>query len=233
MNLGITKDETRKSGEQPAFYINGPEGRLEAVLSIPQSGKKKIIAVVCHPHPLYDDSLNNKVTYTIARTLSQQGVTALRFNFRGVGDSEGEYSEGVGEAEDLKAVIAYVRKTYPGHALWLAGFSFGAYVSLKVSTQTVVDRLITVAPPVNFFDFRSLTTPSCPWLVIQGNDDEIVPFDEVQLWLDDLLRAPDVIVLSNVGHFFHRQLNALRESIESFIMPVFSAHHNALPQAAG
>ncbi len=200
------------------FFTAGRVGRLETVLSQGQGeDRHHAVAVVCHPHPLYDGSMHNKVTYTLARTLNQQGVPALRFNFRGVGDSEGVYDQGEGETDDLLALVAQARRLYPGREVWIAGFSFGAYISLRAMGRVDCAHLITIAPPVNFFDFSTLQTPQCPWLLVQGEDDEIVPCEQVVAWAQALQPGPDLVVLPEVGHFFHRKLGLLRAALETHL----------------
>ncbi len=130
--------------------------------------------VVCHPHPLGGGTLDNKVVHTVARTMQELGLPALRFNFRGVGASAGTFDDGIGETDDAQAVIDWGRERWPQAALWLAGFSFGAYVALRVSERRRPQRLITVAPPVQRFQLAALRVPDCPWLIVQGDADEIV-----------------------------------------------------------
>ncbi|MDH5691900.1 MAG: alpha/beta hydrolase [Gammaproteobacteria bacterium] len=203
------------AGQKP-FFISGPTGQLESTAMLPS--KMEAVAIICHPHPLYDGSMNNKVTYAIARSLRDLGAASLRFNFRGVGLSEGQYDNGEGETEDLLAVIRYVKKRAPNMPIWLAGFSFGAYISLKAASAVDCDRLLVVAPPVNFFNFSGISLPDCPSTVIQGNDDEVVPAEKVYQWVSDLEPSPEVIQLDGVGHFFNRRLNDLRRVIEdSFV----------------
>ncbi len=198
------------------FFIDGPAGGMQAILSQPSGNlRRQAVGIVCHPHPLYDGSMHNKVTYSIARSFNDLGLPAIRFNFRGVDQSEGEFAEGIGETDDLLAVIAYVEDNFPGHEIWVAGFSFGAYIALRAGNLARIDRLITIAPPVNFFDFSEIHTPKCPWLVIQGDNDEIVPSQAVLDWLDELESNHELAYMEGVGHFFHRRLNDLREKIES------------------
>ena len=140
-------------------------------------------------------------------------MPAIRFNFRGVGASAGKFASGVGETEDLVAVIRQARTLFPDRELWLAGFSFGAYVALRASQFEAVDRLITVAPPVNLYDFRDLLPPACPWLLIQGTDDEVVPCKDVLKWATRLYPAPEAHYLDDVGHYFHGKLKMLQDII--------------------
>ena len=132
-----------------ALTISGPAGALETLLEVPAAGAPVGgFAVVCHPHPLHGGTMQNKVVHTLARALQEAGIATLRFNFRGVGASAGSYDEGRGEIEDALAVIAYGRARWPGAALTLAGFSFGAQVALLAAPSSAPARLITVAPPV-------------------------------------------------------------------------------------
>ena len=198
--------------------LAGPAGRIEARLIPPAKGSRyPAVAVVCHPHPLHGGNLDNKVTATLARALSSLGVPVMRFNFRGVGASGGSFASGVGEIEDLRAVIRQVQELYPDRALWLAGFSFGAHIALRVSQFVPVDHLITVAPPVNIYDFTDLAAPECPWLLIQGTDDEVVPYKEVLKWATRLYPAPHTVYLDGVGHYFHGKLNVMQSIITDCI----------------
>lgn len=171
------------------------------------------IGIICHPHPLYGGTMHNKVVDYLSRTLNELGVGTVRFNFRGVEQSEGEYAQGAGETEDLRAVLNWARKQRPGHPLWLAGFSFGAYVALNVAREFPLAQLITVAPPVNFFDFSGIAAPDCPWILVQGEADEIVPSQTVFDWARNQSPAPEIIRIPGVGHFFHGYLNQLREQL--------------------
>ena len=207
-----------------ALTLTGPAGALETITAFPlNSGTMRAIGVICHPHPLYGGTLTNKVVHAMSRTLNDLGVGTVRFNFRGVGASEGQYAYGVGETEDLIAVIDWVNASYPDHTVWLAGFSFGAYIALLGAQQRLVTRLITIAPPVNMFDLSAVAAPDCPWLLIQGDQDEIVPCHDVLTWATklgavtdlastaNLQRTPQVICMQNADHFFHGRLNDLRE----------------------
>lgn len=210
--ISSTKTDRKKEVHQ---FIDGAVGKLELLSNYPkESFASNVIAVVCHPHPLYDGTMNNKVTYTLARTFNRLGMKAVRFNFRGVGASEGEFDNGAGEVDDLLAVLAWVKQQHPQKKIWLAGFSFGAYIALKAAGQFEVDKLITVAPPVNFFDFSGVQTPERDWIIVQGLDDEIVPPQQVIDWVNELPGKPRAIYLDGVGHFFHKRLTLLSDVLE-------------------
>ena len=204
--------------------IQGPVGQLEAIVSPPSKQELAIIAIICHPHPLYGGSMNNKVVTTIARALFDLDIWSIRFNFRGVGASEGHYDEGRGETEDLLAVLRWVKEMFPSHTIWLAGFSFGAYVATKVATlENDIAQLITIAPAVNHFDFNNFVDIHCPWLLIMGEEDEVVPVEEVRVWAKSLPVPMQIILLPGVTHFFHGHLVDLREQLKSNLSRNF--HH--------
>ncbi len=197
-----------------AFVIPGVVGELELLTACPPSARARpVTAVICHPHPLHGGSMQNKVVHTLARGFGELGLRSVRFNFRGVGRSGGEYDHGMGETEDLLAVIAWVRARRPQDRIWLAGFSFGSYVALQASVRIDIDQLVLVAPPVNLYEFSALALPSCPLLVIQGGADEVVPAAQVRSWVEQLASSPRLIYLEGVSHFFHGRLNELRDEM--------------------
>lgn len=185
------------------FDLPGPAGRLELATGSAKPGEARAgTAIICHPHPQHGGSLRNKVVTMLERSLRESGLDTVRFNFRGVGGSEGEYDEGDGESGDLVAVAQWVRQAHPGDALWLAGFSFGSYVALRTARSLAADALITVAPPVGRWDFAGVAMPECPWLVVQGDDDEIVDPQAVFGWIETLDPQPTVVRMPETGHFF-------------------------------
>lgn len=157
--------------------------------------------------------MGNKVVTTLSQTLQDLGMPVIRFNFRGIGQSEGDYANAVGELEDLYAVMDWVQQVYPKQKLWLAGFSFGSYISAKAASQREVSQLISVAPPVKNFDFKSIGSIPCPWVVVQGEEDEVVPSEMVFDWLSTRKEHPRLIRLPGIGHFFHGHLMTLRDEL--------------------
>lgn len=199
-----------------SLFLPGPAGRLEALWESPAGdGPITGVAVLCHPHPLHGGTLQNKVVHTLARACNDLGLAALRFNFRGVGASEGEYGAAVGETEDLHAVLDWVRRQWPDQPLWLGGFSFGGYVALRAADRWPLTQLITVAPSVNLFARDPLPEVRCDWLLVQGDQDEVVPHGEVLEWVSGLARPPRLWELAGAGHFFHGRLNELREGLRT------------------
>lgn len=201
---------------EKSLLIEGPCGKLEAQLDCPQDMELESVrafAVIAHPHPLYGGAMSNKVVHYLARTMNQLEMPALRFNFRGVGGSEGEYADGVGEVDDLLAAVAWMRAQFPGAGLWLAGFSFGSFIALQAAARLQPVQLITVAPPVNIFSIPAPSLASAPWVLVQGGQDEVVPAAEVLQWVGQLDAPPEVLYLEQAGHFFHGRLNELRERL--------------------
>lgn len=194
-----------------SFFLPGPSGQLEALFSTPRQNAKEIVAIICHPNPLFEGTMHNKVVTTIAKAFDILGITTVRFNFRGVGNSEGEYGETIGETEDCLAVVDWAQKTYPNYSLWLAGFSFGSYISANVANQISVAQLVSIAPAVNHHDFTVFTNINCPWLVIMGDQDEIVPVDKVKAWAANPPSPLDFYLLPGASHFFHGKLIEMRE----------------------
>ena len=197
--------------------IDGPAGGLETLLEESRASSDAGFAVVCHPHPLHGGTLHNKVVHTVARALQELGIATLRFNFRGVGASTGRYDAGRGELEDALAVIAYGRARWPNAPLTLAGFSFGALVALLAAPTSAPVRLITVAPPANRSEFNAVVQPSCPWLIVQGDADEIVDFRQVQAFAARFTPPPQLRLLPGVTHLFDRHLGELRDAVTAFV----------------
>jgi len=202
--------------------LPGPAGALQALIETPViegPGPQAVsaFAVVCHPHPLYGGSMDNKVVYTVARALEQLGAAAIRFNFRGVGASAGSYDEGRGETADALAVVAYGRRRWPNAALWLAGFSFGGAVAVRAAGEAGPQRLIAVAPGITTITVTDAAPPACPWLIVHGDADEVVPLEAVRAWADTLSPAPQMRVLPGASHFFHGRLNELRDVVLAFM----------------
>lgn len=194
--------------------LTGPAGALQAVVETPAGAAPATrFGVICHPHPLYGGTLDNKVVHTLARVFQQLGLPTIRFNFRGVGQSTGRYDEGRGETEDALAAVAHGRSLWPGAQPWLAGFSFGAGVAIRAAERTVPERLVTVAPPVGHFELAGVAMPRCPWLLVQGDADEVVDSRSVLEWAAGRSPPPAVRVLEGAGHFFHGRLHDLREVV--------------------
>ena len=181
-------------------------GKVETVIDDPETDRRGLL-LVAHPHPLHGGSLDNKVVATLAKTALDQGWVAVRPNFRGVGMSEGTFDAGVGETEDLLAVVRFVEKSYPDLPWVLAGFSFGAYVQHRLRQQMPAQRLILIAPAVTMVEFDPVPVDT---VVIFGDADELIPPTAMQHWADaqhlTVKRIPDA------GHFFHGKLKELKQA---------------------
>ena len=193
--------------------IKGPAGAIETVVEEP-AGEPRGLALVAHPHPLRGGSLDNKVAWTLARAALSGGLVAVRPNFRGVGDSEGEFDHGVGETEDLLAVARAVEAHY-GRLPWtLLGFSFGAYVQQRVARSMHAQRLIMVGPAVSMYEFEPTRIPST---LIHGDQDEVIPFAAARDYAQ--AHAIPLIVVEGCGHFFHGRLRELQGHVERLCHP--------------
>jgi uncharacterized protein len=198
------------------LMLPGPAGRIEAMLDLPEPDEARAgVAIVCHPHPLHGGTMHNKVVTMIERALRESGLATLRFNFRGVGESEGEYDEGRGETQDVIALAEWLMRVCPDDQLWLGGFSFGAYVSARAAQTLPVKGLISVAPPVVNWDFSAMARPECPWLVIQGAEDDVADPEAVRQYVEGLEDPPTLVMIPETGHFFHRRLMDLRGAIKN------------------
>lgn len=213
----------RGPSRRDAITISGPVGQLEALLEEPGELSASRVAVLCHPHPQYQGTMSNKVVHTLSRAMNDLGMPAIRFNFRGVGASEGSYGNGIGETEDTLGVIEWARDRYAGADLCLVGFSFGAMVACRAAMVSNPCQLVTVAPAVSRMrDLLEGRQPECPWLIVQGEADEVVTYSEVVDWLNDLAPGPELIVMPDVGHFFHGRLTALREIVVSHLQSLWA-----------
>ncbi len=216
MSTHPANDPDRFPAQAETLGLNGPAGALEVATDVPETAVARAgVAIICHPHSQHGGSRHNKVVTIVERALRELGLCTVTFNFRGVGSSAGEYDDGRGETDDLLAVAAWVQKALPQHALWLGGFSFGSYVALRAAAQLPLQQLICVAPPVERWEFAGLTPPNCPWLVIQGEADEVVDAEAVFAWVDSLTPKPALVRMPETGHFFHRRLMDLRGAIKN------------------
>jgi alpha/beta superfamily hydrolase len=211
------QQEFRPPVPQPTV-VHGPAGPLEARVEDPAPGSTpRVVGVVCHPHPLHGGTMQNKVVHTLGRAMQELGAPTVRFNFRGVGQSAGAYDSGAGELEDALSVCAWARARWGCEALWLAGFSFGAAIALEAAATVRPAALVTVAPPVGRLIVAPVVRSACPWLVVQGDRDELVDFATVQRWVSGFAAAPQMLVLPGAEHFFHGRLGELRAGVLEFL----------------
>ncbi len=192
--------------------LPGPAGALQCAVDQP-AGTPRGVAVLCHPHPLFGGTMDNKVVQTLARAVLQLGWVAVRFNFRGVGSSAGQWDEGRGETDDALAVVAAQRTARPGLPLLLGGFSFGGFVAAQAAHRLAqagpdqaADRLVLVAPATSRFTLPATVPPDT--VVVHGEADDVVPLSATLDWARP--QVLPVTVLPGVGHFFHGQLTLLK-----------------------
>lgn len=200
------------------LMIPGPSGQLEALVATPADHEPRALAVICHPHPQQQGTMHNKVVTTLHKAFELHDAVTLRFNYRGVGQSEGVYDNAVGECDDLRAVIAWGQQQFPQLPIWLGGFSFGAYIAARVANDDqLAERLVTIAPAIDHYSFEDLNQIRCPWLVVHGDQDEVASFATVEQWAQHPPSPLEFVVMSGAGHFFHRRLVELREIIVGWL----------------
>ena len=213
------------SHEITALTLQGKAGTLEAELHQAHDELGQW-AVICHPHPLHGGTMHNKVVTTLIKAYTESGINALVFNYRGVGASQGEYGDMQGEVEDAKSALAYLFEQQSVQQVYLAGFSFGAYIAAQVaydfdSIQQAGAELVSltlVAPSVLHSPFENATPFAVPCLVIAAEADEIVPFDAVSDWGSALYPPVDMITMADTSHFFHGKLLALRQYVKASLV---------------
>ncbi len=204
------------------LVFDGPVGTIEAMLECPEGIEPGMavaaVAVVCHPHPRFQGTMLNKVVHTLARSAIDCGIPALRFNYRGVGESLGDYDEGKGETDDAEAACAHMNTLFGEAPLVLMGFSFGAGVVLRLAGRSEPVALVAAAPPVGRLGVPLTVEFSMPWQVIQGTADELVDYKEVEAWAKSQLPPPQLVVMDGVSHFFHGNLTLVRQDVRAFLM---------------
>jgi len=204
------------------LLLPGPTGGLEALLDLPAAEPPRGIALICHPHPQHGGTMHNKVAYMLARSFVGLGVATLRFNFRGVGASQGSFDDGVGETDDAIAMAAWLRARWPGAPFYLGGFSFGAAVAVRAAASIEPAALVTVALPVSRLNGATAALAQ-PWLLIHGSEDELIELDTLIAWLNQLEPGPVLDVVTGADHFFHGKLGELRSAVEQFFEPLVTA----------
>jgi alpha/beta superfamily hydrolase len=191
-------------------------GHLEALLK--ENPAPFAAAVVCHPHPLYGGTMNNNVVFRVAKALSDAGASVLRFNFRGVGASTGQYADGVGEEEDARAALDFMEQRHPGVPLWMAGFSFGARVGLTVGARDPrVKELLGIGLALKLFDFDFLTASPKPKAFVQASDDEFGGQIDVEALVQHMVEPKRLYIVNGATHLFPRYLDELEGAAQSAI----------------
>ena len=195
--------------------LTGPAGRIEALLQERETVAPALVAVVCHPHPLYGGTLHNKVTHRVAATLFARGAAVLRFNFRGVGKSEGVHDRGRGELADAQVVLDWLRRRHPGARAWAAGFSFGSWVASRLAAaESAIERLVLVAPPVHTQTFEEMRVAAVRKLVVQGTADEVCRPENLARVFPTWAEPKRLELVEGASHFFDRRLAELAAALE-------------------
>lgn len=201
-----------------SLYIPGRGVKLEAILREPRDKNPRGAAVLCHPHPAWGGTMDNRVIYRAAKAVQDAGLAALRFNFRGAGASTGSYDEGVGEKDDVTAAIDWLQGRYPALPLVLAGFSFGAWVGLEAGCPDErITACIGLGLPLNFYNFDFLMENEKPSLYIVGTLDEFCPMDKLDMFERRLPGTSMVRRIEGAEHFFASQLEEVQELIVEFL----------------
>ncbi len=206
----------------PEVHFAGPEGRLEGRYH-PNPGEGAPIALVLHPHPQFGGTMNNKVIYNLYYTLHELGFSVLRFNFRGVGRSQGEFDAGIGELSDAASALDYLQEMNPNaRQCWVAGFSFGAWISMQLlMRRPEISGFVSVSPPANMYDFSFLAPCPSSGLIINGDADRVAPPDDV-LKLVQKLQAQKGITITHqmvekANHFYDRGMDDMISQVSEFV----------------
>jgi alpha/beta superfamily hydrolase len=205
-----------------SLLLEGPAGRLEALLWNSPQPDPPLVAVVCHPHPLYGGTMHNKVVFRVAKTLARLGLPALRFNFRGTGMSRGTHDYGRGEADDVGTAVSFLAEQFPGQPQLLAGFSFGAWVGLQVGCADArVAELVGLGLPANDTDFSFLHTCAKPKLLLQGARDQYGARETLEALVADV-REPQsqpttLVFVPDADHFFTGKLAQVDRALEAWL----------------
>jgi alpha/beta superfamily hydrolase len=206
----------------PDVIINGPEGRLEGRYHHAKETNAPI-ALLLHPHPQHGGTMNNKVVYTLYHAFVRRGFSALRFNFRGVGRSQGTFDRGEGELSDAASALDWLQTYNPNaSACWIGGFSFGAWIGMQLlMRRPEIDGFISVAPPANLFDFSFLAPCPASGLIVMGDRDQLVPLEPVHKLIHKLMHQRDIRidhhVIEGADHFFAGQLDELGAVVEGYV----------------
>jgi len=201
-----------------SFFLEGPAGRLEALLWTTPGENPPLVGLVCHPHPLYGGTMHNKVVYQVAKSLHGRGIPVLRFNFRGAGLSEGTHDKGHGEKEDVRAALDYLSKEFPNRPILLAGFSFGSRVGLRVGCEDArVTELIGLGMPVDSMNLTFLRGCAKPKLFVHSGNDEFGSRANIEELYATLPEPKRLVFVEGVDHFFKGKLDDVGAAIDAWL----------------
>ena len=217
----------------PEVIFPGPDGRLEGRYH-PQKAKDAPVALILHPHPQFGGTMNNKVVYQLHYAFHRLGFSVLRFNFRGVGRSQGEFDQGIGELSDAAAALDHLQGMNPNaKTTWVAGFSFGAWIGMQLlMRRPEISGFVSVAPPANMYDFSFLAPCPSSGIIVNGSADRVAPAADVQKLVDKLHQQKGITitheVMQGASHFFEKQLDEMVETVESYVKARMEAEHPAV-----
>jgi alpha/beta superfamily hydrolase len=201
--------------------IPGPAGELEALLEFDPARKPRMTAAVCHPHPLYGGTMHNKVVFRAARAAREAGLATLRFNFRGVGASQGKHDKGIGERDDVRAALDCLSARFPSLPVCVIGFSFGSWVGLRVGAEDArVVALVGLGLPTIDSDYSYLHGVTKPKLILQGTRDPYGRREDVQAVFDSLSEPKQIHWVEGAEHFFQARLQEVRDAIHKFLLEI-------------
>jgi alpha/beta superfamily hydrolase len=209
----------KKTHQSRNLFLDGPAGRLEAILWTPASGERiRMAALVCHPHPLYGGTMHNKVVYQAAKTLDALGLPVLRFNFRGAGLSAGRHDDGRGELDDVRAALDFLAREFAQAPLLVVGFSFGCWMGLTAGCADArVTELIALGTPVNHTDFSFLRKCAKPKLFVHGANDEHGDVAKLEALVGSLPGENQLVVVAGAEHFFAGKLGEVDGAIRKWV----------------
>lgn len=202
--------------------IPASHGRLEGLLRLPDEAESAplLAAVVCHPHPLFGGTMHNKTVFRLATALNAVGIPTLRFNFRGVGLSSGSYDEGRGEQDDIRSALDELERRFPGVALCVAGFSFGAWTGLRVAcAEKRVQQLVGVGVPVASLPAADLANCAKPKLIVQGAFDQYAPEADLRAWFAQIPEPKHLEMIAGADHFLTDHLDELEQAVTRYFRP--------------
>jgi uncharacterized protein len=201
-----------------SLFMNGSAGRLEASLWTSPDPRPKFVAIVCHPHPLFGGTMHNKVVFQAAKTLHQRGASVLRFNFRGVEQSEGVHDRGIGELEDVRVALAYMAAEFPSRPILVAGFSFGSWVGLQVGCEDArVTEVIGLGIPVNHVNASYLRACAKPKLLLQGANDPYASREMIETLFATLPEPKRLVIVEEADHFFTGHLDQVSAAMIAWL----------------
>jgi alpha/beta superfamily hydrolase len=206
----------------PEIIFTGPAGRLEGRFQ-PAKRKNGPIAIILHPHPQFGGTMNNQIVYQLYYMFAKRGFAVLRFNFRGVGRSQGEFDHGSGELSDAAAALDWVQATHAdARSCWVAGFSFGAWIGMQLlMRRPEIEGFISIAPPANLHDFTFLAPCPSSGLIVHGDQDKVVPPKDVQTLVDKLKTQKgikiDQTIIKGANHFFENNVDDLLEICANYV----------------